>query len=126
MRRKLSAKHILLVVVVAAFTALMAPGTSSAASASDAFYQYTGSTPLSSYAPGTVLKTRKISYHIVGLATPLKATQLLYRSTDAQQRPAANVTTVVQPTCFLCLNRDKVISYQSFYDSLNPNDEPSV
>lgn len=100
--------------------------SASAASANDAFYQYTGATPLASYAPGTVLKTRKVPYHIVGLATPLKATQLLYRATNAQGQPSVNVTSVVQPACLFCLNREKVISYQSFYDSLNPNDQPSV
>lgn len=126
MQRRLSAKHLLLICLAALVAALAAPGTSSAASASDAFYKYTGSTPLSSYAPGAVLKTRVVPYHIVGLPTPLKATQLLYRATDAQQRPTVNVTTVVQPSCLFCVNRDKVISYQSFYDSLNPNDQPSV
>ena len=104
----------------------MIPSMAGAASANDAFYQYTGSTPLSSIAPGTALKTRTVPYHILGLATPLKATQLLYRATNAQGRPTVNVTSVVQPACLLCLNREKVISYQSFYDSLNPNDQPSV
>lgn len=124
--RRLSVRNLLLISVVALIAAFAAPSTSSAASASDAFYKYTGSTPLANYAPGTVLKTRVVPYHIVGLATPLKATQLLYRAIDAQQRPTVNVTTVVQPSCLFCLNRDKVISYQSFYDSLNPNDQPSV
>jgi hypothetical protein len=109
-----------------ALIALIGSGSASAASANDAFYKYTGSTPLSSYAPGKVLKTRTIPYHILGFATPLKATQLLYRATDAQGRATSNVTTVIQPACLLCLNRDKVVSYQSFYDSLNPEDEPSV
>lgn len=105
---------------------LVGTGSASAASASDAFYQYTGSTPLSSYAPGKVLKTRTVPYHIVGLATPLKATQLLYRATNAQGQPTVNATSVIQPACLLCINREKVISYQSFYDSLNPDDQPSV
>ncbi|MBJ7354086.1 MAG: hypothetical protein JHC98_04610 [Thermoleophilaceae bacterium] len=112
--------------VVASVAALMLPSMASAASANDAFYKYTGSTPLANYAPGTPLKTRNIPYHILGLATPLRATQILYRATDAQNRPTVNVTSVVQPSCFLCLNREKVISYQSFYDSLNPEDQPSV
>jgi hypothetical protein len=106
--------------------ALVGTGSASAASASDPFYQYTGSTPLASIAPGNVLKTRTVPYHILGFATPLKATQLLYRATDAQGQPTVNVTSVIQPACLLCLNREKVISYQSFYDSLNPNDQPSV
>lgn len=116
----------LIAVVVCAVAMTAGAGSASAASSNDAFYKYTGGPALSSYAPGAVLKTRSVSYHFLGIPTPVKATQLLYRGTDAQGRAIANVTTVVQPTCFLCLNRNKVISYQSFYDSLNPEDEPSV
>ncbi len=89
----------------------------------DRFYYYTGTTPLASITPGTVLATRSIPYHILGVPTSLKATQLLYRSTSQIGNPTINVTSVIQP-----LNqRDekKVISYQSAYDSLNQNDEPS-
>ncbi|MEU9860213.1 lipase family protein [Streptomyces sp. NPDC047971] len=101
-----------------------APATTTTTSptASDPFYTYDGSEPLSSYAPGTVLKTRTLPYHLVGIPTPLKAIQLLYRSTDAQGRPAANVTTVVRS---LTGDGSKAVSYQSFYDSLNPEDGPS-
>lgn len=116
----------LCLLVACALVALVGSSSASAASANDAFYKYTGSKALSSHAPGAVLKTRTIPYHILGFPTPLKATQLLYRATDAQNRPAVNVTTVIQPSCLLCLNRNNVISYQSFYDSLNPDDQPSV
>ncbi|QKW10117.1 triacylglycerol lipase [Streptomyces sp. NA04227] len=93
-----------------------------AATASDPFYTYDGSKPLASYTPGEVLKKRTLRYHIVGLPTPVKATQLLYRTTDAQGRPSANVTTLVRS-----INGDgsRAVSYQSFYDSLNPEDGPS-
>ncbi|GAA4881493.1 lipase family protein [Kitasatospora terrestris] len=94
----------------------------SAAAASDPFYSYDGTTPLSSLAPGTVLKTRTLTYHVVGLPTPVKAIQLLYRTTDAQGRPSANVTTVVRS---LTGDTTKAVSYQSFYDSLDPADSPS-
>ncbi|WP_441247006.1 lipase family protein [Kitasatospora sp. McL0602] len=94
----------------------------SAARASDSFYSYTGSEPLASFAPGTVLKTRTLPYHLVGLPTPVTAIQLLYRTTDAQGRPAANVTTVVRS---LTGDGSKAVSYQSFYDSLSPEDGPS-
>ncbi|MEU6883071.1 lipase family protein [Streptomyces sp. NPDC046712] len=98
------------------------PGTTATATASDAFYTYDGSEPLSSFAPGAVLKTRTLQYHLIGIPTPLKAVQLLYRTTDAQGRPAANVTTVVRS---LTGDGSKAVSYQSFYDSLNPEDGPS-
>ncbi|MFE5483044.1 lipase family protein [Streptomyces sp. NPDC056527] len=96
--------------------------TAATTTASDPFYTYSGSEPLSSFAPGTVLKTRTLPYHLVGIPTPLRAIQLLYRSTDAQGRPAANVTTVVRS---LTGDGSKAVSYQSFYDSLNPEDGPS-
>ncbi|MEU6315238.1 lipase family protein [Streptomyces sp. NPDC047014] len=93
-----------------------------AAKGADPFYAYGGSEPLSSFAPGTVLKTRTLPYHVVGIPTPLTAVQLLYRTTDAQGRPSANVTTVVRSPGG---DGSKAVSYQSFYDSLNPEDGPS-
>jgi len=99
-------------------SAVALPGVAAA----DSFYQYDGSAPLSSYAPGTVLKTRTLSYHVFGLPTPVQATQLLYRTADAQGRATANVTSVVRNP----LNSNgKAVSYQSAYDSLNPADAPS-
>ncbi|MFE0651951.1 lipase family protein [Streptomyces sp. NPDC059534] len=99
-----------------------AAAATATATASDPFYTYDGGEPLASFAPGTVLKTRTLQYHLVGIPTPLKAIQLLYRSTDAQGRPAANVTTVVRS---LTGDGSKAVSYQSFYDSLDPEDGPS-
>ncbi|WP_406140137.1 lipase family protein [Streptomyces sp. NBC_01089] len=99
-----------------------APSATSAVAAGDSFYTYDGSKPLSSYAPGAVLKTRTLQYHIIGIPTPVTAIQLLFRTVDAQGRPSAGVTSVVRSP-----NGDggKAISYQSFYDSLNPADSPS-
>ncbi|WP_197704359.1 lipase family protein [Jatrophihabitans sp. GAS493] len=95
-----------------------------ASASSGSFYTYSGSTPLSSIAPGTVLKTRTLTYHVVGIPIPLGATQLLYRSTGSLGQPTTNVTTVIQPP--FRFGAPKIVSYQSFYDSLNPADEPSV
>ncbi|MFB7357448.1 lipase family protein [Streptomyces gardneri] len=103
-------------------TAPTTTAATTAPAAGDPFYAYDGSEPLSSFAPGAVLKTRTLQYHLVGIPTPLKAIQLLYRSTDAQGRPSANVTTVVRS---LTGDGSKAVSYQSFYDSLNPEDGPS-
>lgn len=126
MRFRLSPQRLLLTAAQAAVTALVLPGVASAATP-DPFFQYTDSTPLADIAPGTILKSRTISVYIAGLRTSLKATQLVYRSTDAKLRPAANVTTIFAPDCakVSCANKNKVISYQSFYDSLNPEDGPS-
>lgn len=94
----------------------------SATSAADSFYTYSGSTPLASIAPGTVLDTRTLSYNVLGLETRVQAVQLLFRTTDAQGRPSAGVTSVLKPTSGA---NGKAVSYQSFYDSLNPADGPS-
>lgn len=121
-----SARTLLLTAVPTAVAALMVPSMAGAATTSDPFYQYTDSTPLSNIAPGTILKSRAISVYIAGLKTSYKATQIVYRSTDAKQRPTANVTTIFAPDCASgCPNKNKVLSYQSFYDSLNPEDSPS-
>jgi Secretory lipase len=89
----------------------------------DPFYTYQGSIPLADITPGTVLKTRVLNYHVAGLALPVDAVQLLYRSTGEVGQPTVNVTSVLQPP--VRLGPPTVVSYQSFYDSLNPEDEPS-
>lgn len=89
----------------------------------DPFYSYTGKKPLPDILPGTVLKTRSVPYHILGLPTLLDTTQLLYRSTSQIRNPTVNVTSVIQP--LELRDKTKVISYQSAYDSLKQDDEPS-
>ncbi|WP_175816416.1 lipase family protein [Burkholderia diffusa] len=105
--------------------AVLAVTTSSvhagAATVTDPFYTYTGATPLKSIAPGTVLNTRTVTYHVAGMPTALIAQQLLYRTNDAQNRPVVNVTSVIRSP----VSNGRAISYQSAYDSLNPYDEPS-
>ena len=86
----------------------------------DPFYKYDGPLEMD---PGTVLRTRRTTYHIGGYPTPLKATQLLYRSTDQTGKPTVNVTSVIPP--LIKPDKTKVLSYQSAYDSLNQSDEPS-
>lgn len=117
---------VLAVTTVPAATAAAAPSASStaaaAAAADDSFYTYDGSKPLSSYSPGTVLKTRTLQYHVIGIPTPVKAIQLLFRTVDAQGRPSAGVTSIVRSPSG---DSGKAVSYQSFYDSLNPADSPS-
>jgi hypothetical protein len=111
--------------VASASTVTTAPiSTSPAPSAdpNDPFYSYDGSAPLSSFAPGTVLKSRTLLYHVADIPTPVTAIQLLYRTTDAQGRPVANVTSVVRS---ITGSGAEAVSYQSFYDSLNPADGPS-
>jgi Secretory lipase len=104
--------------------ALMAPAAGAAVPPSqDPFYRYEGGKPLASITPGTVLKTRTLSYHVAGVPLPVSAVQLLYRSTGAVGQPTVNVTSVLLPP--LRLGAPTVVSYQSFYDSLDNEDEPS-
>jgi hypothetical protein len=105
--------------LMAVSTAWAAPPTPE----EDPFYDYAGTTPLAQVAPGTVLKTRTLSYHVVGIPLPVKAVQLLYRSTSQLGEPTVNVTSVLKPP--LSIGTPQVVAYQSFYDSLNPADEPS-
>jgi hypothetical protein len=89
----------------------------------DPFYQYSGSTPLAQVAPGAVLKTRTLAYHVAGVPLPVSAIQLLYRSTSELGEPTVNVTSVLKPA--ITIGTPQVVAYQSFYDSLSPADEPS-
>ena len=100
-----------------------APAGAATPPARDPFYRYAGKTPLAKIAPGTVLKSRTLPYHIVGVPLGLTATQLLYRSTSQLGKPTVNVTSVIKPGSGF--TPDRAISYQSFYDSLNPADSPS-
>jgi Secretory lipase len=101
-----------------------APAQAAAPPAQGSFYTYTGSTPLAQKAPGTVLKSRTLYYHVLGLALPVRVVQLLYRSAGALGQPTVNVTSVLQPPLPAAVPR--AVSYQSFYDSLDPADEPSA
>ena len=111
--------------IAALAAGLVAPAAAQALPqpANDPFYAYTGDTPLAEVAPGTVLKTRTKPYHVVGLATPVKAVQLLYRTTSQTGKPVTNVTSVLIPP--FKKTSSKLLSYQSAYDSLNPADQPS-
>ena len=94
------------------------------AAAQGSFYRYTGRRPLAQVPPGTVLKTRTLSYHVLGIPLPVTVIQLQYRSAGALGQPTVNVTSVLKPPA--PLSSPRAVSYQSFYDSLNPADEPSV
>jgi hypothetical protein len=89
----------------------------------DPFYHYTGSTALAKVKLGTVLKTRTLNYHLTGLRLPLAVTQLQFRSSNELGQPDVGVTSVVRAPGHATVSR--AVSYQSFYDSLNPADEPS-
>lgn len=111
-----------------ASSAVVAPTPAQAATGvgpgQDPFYTYSGAKPLAQIPPGTVLNTRTVTDHVANVPLPVQAVQLLYRSTGAVGQPTTNVTSVLEPP--LATAGNEAVSYQSFYDSLNPNDEPSV
>lgn len=112
---------LVIAVAVAAATATAQPA--GASTLGDPFYRYTGSATLESIAPGTVLRTRHLPYHLAGIPLPLRTTQLLFRTTGARGQATLGVTTVVRP--LLGAASRHVVSYQSFYDSSDPADQPS-
>jgi hypothetical protein len=102
-----------------------APATAAAASgpqlpSNDPFYTY--SAPLTAVAPGTVLRTRTVNIAENGSATPVTATQVLYRTTGELGQPTATVATVLKP---LLAPITRIVSYQTAYDALGPVCDPS-
>ena len=89
----------------------------------DTFYTYSGATPLTDVAPGTVLKSRTVALGLGTTATPVDATQLLYRTTDQLGEPSATVTTVLVPA--VAAARPRIVGYLSFYDGLGARCDPS-
>ena len=101
-----------------------APGMPAAAPEpkDDPFYEYDPA-QLPGKLPGTVLNHPQDYLSRIGRPDGTQRPQLLYRSTSQTGKPTANVTSIISP--LTKPNKTKVISYQSAYDSLNQNDEPS-
>lgn len=111
--------------VSASGSCTVAPPPTTGPAATESFYQYTGSTSLCAVAPGTVLKTRTITWHVASIALPVTVVQLLYRTTNAQDQADTDVTSVLLPPGGVTAS-SRLIGYGSYYDSLDPQDEPSV
>lgn len=86
------------------------------------FYEPPADVDFTSVAPGTVLRERHLSYHVATIEVPVHVTQLLYATTNVRGEIEHNVTSVMHPPGSASGN---VVSYQSFYDSLNTDDNPS-
>lgn len=90
---------------------------------SDAFYTYSAATPLAQIAPGTVLKERAVQLVIGGSPSAFSAEQVLYRTTGELGQPTATVATIIKP--IVSTGNTKLISYQTFYDALGSECDPS-
>ncbi|GAB2480704.1 alpha/beta hydrolase family protein [Jatrophihabitans fulvus] len=121
MIRKVLSAGATAVLAVTATVAVTGGGTS--AGAADGFFRWTGTKPLSQYSRGAVLKTRELKYSLDGVPLPVDVTQVLYRTQNARGQAIANATSVLHAPGVAATN--KVVSYQSFYDSLSPADSPS-
>ncbi|WP_320670519.1 lipase family protein [Patulibacter defluvii] len=118
LRRAIAALMVTLVVALG----MVADARAVPPPAEDPFYVYDGAKPLAEIEPGTVLRTRTVPYHVFGLPLPLTAVQVLYRSTGQLGQPTVDATSIVRGYSH---PRDTLVSFQSAYDSLNPNDQPS-
>jgi secretory lipase len=123
------AGRLLSFIVVAVLLPLIAPTAAQAAAAptapwKDPFYRYSGSQSLSVIAPGTILKHRSVHVALgANNATPVRAEQLLYRTTGQRGEATATVTTVLRSPTAKFLPR--VVGYLSFYDGLGMQCSPS-
>jgi hypothetical protein len=100
-----------------------APPTAPPLPARDSFYRYTASTPLSKIVPGTVLKQRLVRIVIDGSSRPFRAFQLLYRTSNELGQPSVTVATVIKPQ--VPAASVHLVSYQTFYDALGAQCDPS-
>jgi hypothetical protein len=87
----------------------------------DPFYAYSRS--LEQIARGTILRRRTVMLAENGAATSITATQLLYRTTGELGQPTVTVATVIRPA--LALGPTKIVSYQTAYDGLGAECDPS-
>jgi hypothetical protein len=108
--------------VIGALVCLAAPAAAWAEAqlpSSDPFYAPPEA--FTTAAPGTVLRTRSISFVDQGVTVPVSATQVLYRTSDQLLAPAVTVATVLEPQ----VATGKIVSYQEAYDDLGGSCDPS-
>ena len=90
---------VLVVGVAALVTAPLSLASGPILPTKDPFYAYSKS--LKHVAPGTILRERTVTLAENGAATPITATQLLYRTTGELGQPTVTVATVIRPTVHL-------------------------
>lgn len=89
----------------------------------DPFYHWRGS--LAHDPPGAVLRTRPVTVTKAGATTPVKATQLLYVTTDELGGRTVSVVTVLQAQNKSASAATRLVSYQWAYDGLGASCDPS-
>lgn len=91
--------------------------------AADSFYTSPTDSYLASVAPGTIVRYRPLPASSLW-ADVKEGWQIMYRSTNSKDEPVAMVTTFLVPKTVSTTGK-KLVSYQSFYDSLTLNCSPS-
>jgi hypothetical protein len=91
----------------------------------DPFYRWSGS--LTHDAPGTILRTRTITFNDVynGVNVPAKTIELLYVTTDELGCRTDSVVTVFEPLGLAASAPTRLFSYQTSYDALGAQCDPS-
>jgi hypothetical protein len=103
-----------------------APGSGTPAAlapAADPFYRWSG--PLTHDAPGTILRTRTITFPDARGNRAGQGDQLLYVTTDEHGRRTVSVATVLQPLTRTGPAGIRLVSYQAAYDALGAQCDPS-
>lgn len=121
MRKRLTTLTIVLASLGALLAAPAAFASGPTLPTKDPFYSYSRS--LRRIAPGTILRERTVTLAENDNATPITATQLLYRTTGELGQRTVTVATVVRPT--VPPGPTKIISYQTAYDALGAKCDPS-
>lgn len=85
---------------------------------------YAQPSPVPNVAPGTIIKSRPISFSPAGLPLPNKAWHIQYMTRDSQDRPIAAVAAVVMPT-IPAMGGTRLVSFHFAYDSLGASCVPS-
>ncbi|NWJ71413.1 triacylglycerol lipase [Pseudonocardia sp. ICBG1122] len=95
------------------------------ATGADPFYDPPPASELRAMDPGAVVRTRSSTLHLAGLPLPVRATQLLYRTSSGTGEPEVTATTVLRPPV-PAPGGPRVVSYQSAYDALRTECQPST
>ncbi|RZL71037.1 MAG: lipase [Rhodococcus sp. (in: high G+C Gram-positive bacteria)] len=95
------------------------PGPGSPIPADDPFYDWDGGLDVS---PGTVLRSRPMTFRTPTQPTPITGSQVLYRTTDQQGDGVVTVATVLRP---LIPGPTRIVSYHMAYDALGSQCNPS-
>ncbi|MBO9534141.1 MAG: hypothetical protein J7513_14315 [Solirubrobacteraceae bacterium] len=87
---------------------------------------YTAPADIATLAPGTVIRSRSVTLRTAPtVKMPFTAYQVLYRTTNRAGQPIATAASIILPNNKRFAADPKLVSYQTAYDGLSPNCQPS-